>query len=89
MEARVAEAQVRKLEQKGNGVDLDLGLVPALSVARQDIAVGHMTSKERYVLSRVDGKRTLAQIAAVSPIQKAELLRIVDGFRNRGFLQLR
>lgn len=86
---RVAEAQVRKLEQKGDGVEMDLGLVPHLSVARQDIAVGHMTSKERYVLSRVDGKRTLAQIAAVSPIQKAELLRIVDGFKTRGFLQLR
>lgn len=86
---RVAEAQVRKLEQKGDGVEMDLALVPSLSVARQDIAVGHMTSKERYVLSRIDGKRTLAQIAAVSPIQKAELLRIVDGFRNRGFLALR
>lgn len=84
---RVAEAQVRKLEQKG-GVEIDLGLVPRLSVPRQDIAVTHMTSKERYVLSRIDGKRTLAQIAAVSPIQKGELLRIVDGFKNRGFLQL-
>ncbi len=86
---RVAEAQVRKLEQKGVGVELDLGLVPGLALAREDIAVGHMTSKERYVLSRIDGKRTLAQIAAVSPIQKGELLRIVDGFRTRGFVQLR
>lgn len=85
---RVAEAQVRRLESQGSGVELDLSLVPNLALARQDIAAGHMTSKERYVLSRIDGKRSLAQIAAVSPIQKAELLRIVDGFKNRGFLQL-
>lgn len=86
---RVAEAQVRKRDQQGAGVDLDLGLVPNLALARGDIAAGHMTSKERYVLSRIDGKRTLAQIAAVSPIQKTELIRIVDGFKNRGFVQLR
>lgn len=84
---RVAEAQVRKLEQKG-GMEIDLGLVPRLALPREDIAVMHMTSKERYVLSRIDGKRTLAQIAAVSPIQKGELLRIVDAFKNRGYLQL-
>jgi hypothetical protein len=46
-----------------------------------------LTSKERYVLSRVDGRRSLQQIASVSPIAKNELVRIVNGFISRGVLR--
>jgi hypothetical protein len=85
---RVAEGHVRRLAQTAGSL-ADLNVVPELNVAREQIAQGHMTSKERYVLSRIDGKRTLAHIAAVSPIQKAELVRIVDVFKNRGMLTLK
>lgn len=85
---RVAEAQVRKLEAEGANEALDLGAVPRFSTSREDIAKGHLTSKERYVLSRIDGKRTLAQIAAVSPIQRTELVRIVSAFESRGVVEL-
>ncbi|MDP2345092.1 MAG: hypothetical protein Q8O67_29375 [Deltaproteobacteria bacterium] len=86
---RVAEVQLRRREKDSpSGGAADFDRVPMLAVARDEIAMGHLSSKERYVLSRVDSKRTLAQIAAVSPIQRAELARIVESFVQRGVLTL-
>ena len=85
---RVAEVQLRRREKESPSAEPDFDRVPMLAVARDEIAMGHLSSKERYVLSRVDSKRTLAQIAAVSPIQRAELARIVDAFVQRGVLTL-
>ena len=55
---------------------------------REQVALAHLSSKERYVLSRVDGKRSLQQIVLVSPIQKAELVRIVNAFVSKGVLRM-
>ena len=84
---RVAEIQVRRAPQDGGAPNL-IARIPALTMPREQIALAHLTSKERYVLSRIDGRRTLQQIAAVSPIQKAELVRIVEAFVNRGVVKL-
>jgi hypothetical protein len=81
---RVAEAQLKKSPASE---DVDMNLVPKLAMQREQIALTHLTSKERYVLSRVDGRRSLQQIAAVSPIQKQELVRIVNAFISRGVLK--
>jgi hypothetical protein len=86
---RVAEGQVRKLEAEGAGSEIELSSVPTLAIPKTQVAQGHLTSKERYVLSRIDGRRTLAQIAAVSPIQRTELVRIVESFANRGVVDLK
>jgi hypothetical protein len=82
---RVAEAQLKKTAPEDEGIDMKR--VPRLAMPREQIALTHLTSKERYVLSRVDGRRSLQQIAAVSPIQKLELVRIVNAFVNRGVLK--
>jgi hypothetical protein len=81
---RVADGQLRRGRETTG--DIDLTRAPRLAQPREQIAQVHLSSKERYVLSRVDGVRTLAQIAAVSPISRAELARIVDGFVARGVL---
>lgn len=83
---RVAEAQLKKSAPADEAVDLKK--VPRLAMPREQVALTHLTSKERYVLSRVDGRRSLQQIAAVSPIQKEELVRIVNAFISRGVLKL-
>ena len=85
---RVADAQLRRIEKQGGpGTEADFSRVPTLAMARDEVALAHLTSKERYVLSRVDGRRSLEQIAAVSPIQRQELVRIVDSFVQRGVLR--
>ncbi|MBI1946130.1 MAG: DUF4388 domain-containing protein [Deltaproteobacteria bacterium] len=83
---RIAEAQLKKSVPEDEAIDMRR--VPKLGMRREQIALAHLTSKERYVLSRVDGRRSLQQIAAVSPIQKAELVRIVNAFVSRGVLKL-
>ena len=84
---RVADAQLRRIEKQGGAsTEADFRRVPTLAMARDEVALSHLTSKERYVLSRVDGRRSLEQIAAVSPIQRQELVRIVDSFVQRGVL---
>jgi len=85
---RVADVQVRRMAQVGGGTEIDIHMVPTLLVDRGTLPQAHLTSKERYVLSRIDGIRTLQQIAAVSPIQREELLRIVQGFVTRGTVSL-
>ena len=84
---RVAEAQLRRREKEQPG-EPDFNRVPTMAMNRDEVALAHLTSKERYVLSRVDGKRTLQQIAAVSPIQRGELIRIVEAFVLKGVLKL-
>ena len=85
---RVAEAQVRKNQDPNAAGELDLHQVPTLTMARAQLATGHLTSKERYVLSRIDGHRTLHEIAQVSPIQRDELVRIVEAFVQRKIVTL-
>lgn len=83
---RVAEVQVRRSRAQTHKDSFDS--IPSLTVDRKHFKKDHMTSKERYVLSRIDGKRSLQEIAAVSPIQKDELMRIVDGFVRKKMVKM-
>jgi hypothetical protein len=84
---RVAEAQIRRRQKEGPPEEPNLERVPTMAQPKDEVALAHLSSKERYVLSRVDGKRTLQQIAAVSPIQRTELIRIVEAFEKKGVLK--
>jgi len=81
---RAADGQLRRGREETS--EHELLRAPRLAMPREQIAQAHLSSKERYVLSRVDGARTLGQIVAVSPISRTELVRIVDGFVARGVL---
>jgi hypothetical protein len=84
-------AEALALVQQGGGppaptFTLTPAVVPLLKVPREQLDEYLLTSKERYVLSRIDGRRTLKQIIQVSPIQEVELMRIVEAFVQRGFV---
>jgi hypothetical protein len=86
---RVSEINVKKLEDSGIREEMfDPGAVPHLKVPRAQVAQAHLTSKERYVLARIDGRRTLQQIAAVSPVKPNELFRIVQAFVEQDVVRL-
>lgn len=82
---RVAEVQLRKAAPAD---DAFLKKIPQLAMPREQVALAHLTSKERYVLSRIDGRRSLQHIAAVSPIQREELVRIVNAFIRRAVVRM-
>ncbi|MBN2358159.1 MAG: DUF4388 domain-containing protein [Deltaproteobacteria bacterium] len=68
---------------------LDRGSVPTLLIDREQATSGQLTAKERYVLSRIDGERTLNQIIQVSPVSEVELLHIVEKLRAQGLVGLK
>jgi hypothetical protein len=86
---RVAQAQIRRNEDVLPALKVDLRSVPVLTRPKHEIPKTQLTSKERYLLSRIDGKRSLKQIVAVSPIKEAELIRIVNAFANGKILELK
>jgi hypothetical protein len=81
---------LRELQARNAGQPrtLHVGAVPQLRMSREQLDEYLLTSKERYVLSRIDGRRSLQQIIQVSPIQETELLKIVEAFIQRGFVSL-
>jgi hypothetical protein len=62
--------------------------VPQLAMTRGQLDEYLLTSKERYVLSRIDGKRTVAQVMGLSPIPEQELSRILGDFVRRGLVRV-
>ena len=51
--------------------------------------VEHVYTSERYLLSRIDGLRTVEAIIQVSPIHELDALRCFKGFVEQGLIELR
>jgi len=54
--------------------------VPSLLVPPAHLKTLTLTAPERYLLSRIDGRRDVAAIVHVSPLQELEALRYLQGF---------
>ena len=65
------------------------GRVPVLQVAPADLRGMPLTAPERYLLSRIDGVRTVEAIVQVSPIHELDALRCFRGFVDQGLIELR
>jgi len=48
-----------------------------------------LSAPERYLLSRIDGLRTVEAIVQVSPIHELDALRCFKGFVEQGLIELR
>ena len=48
-----------------------------------------MNAKQRYLLARIDGRRTVQAIIQVSPMHDFEALDILQRFTDEGIVQLR
>jgi hypothetical protein len=62
--------------------------VPSLLVPPAHLKTLSLTSPERYLLSRIDGRRDVANIVHVSPLQELEALRYLQGFVDSGLVQM-
>ena len=65
------------------------GRVPVLQVTPGDLRGMPLTAPERYLLSRIDGQRTVEAIVQVSPIHELDALRCFRGFVDQGLIELR
>lgn len=62
--------------------------VPALLVAPAHLKTLQLSAPERYLLSRIDGRRDVAAIVQVSPLQELDALKFFQGFVDRGLVKL-
>jgi hypothetical protein len=65
------------------------GKVPRLKVSAGLVREMPLSAPERYLLSRIDGQRTVEAIIQVSPIHELDALRCFKGFLDQGLIELR
>ncbi|MGZ6131567.1 MAG: DUF4388 domain-containing protein [Myxococcaceae bacterium] len=63
--------------------------IPWLKVTAALVREMPLTAPERYLLSRIDGQRTVLAIVQVSPIHELDALRCFKGFVDQGLIELR
>jgi hypothetical protein len=59
---------------------------PILTIPAEQIKQLMLTAPERYLLSRVDGKRSLSAIIHVSPLREVEAISFFEHFWEKGWV---
>ncbi|WP_434389488.1 DUF4388 domain-containing protein [Melittangium boletus] len=67
---------------------LDTPQVPSLRVTAAQLKTTPLTSPERYLLSRIDGKRDVRDILGMSPLHELDALRYFQSFVDMGLVRL-
>jgi hypothetical protein len=62
--------------------------VPKLTISPIELKTTDLAAPERYLLSRVDGTRSLRAIVQVSPLREIDALKYFQDFVLRGLVQL-
>ena len=62
--------------------------IPRVRVDASAIRAMPLSAQERYLLSRMDGKRTLQAIVSVSPLRELDALAHVQQFLDKGLIKL-
>jgi hypothetical protein len=62
--------------------------VPSLQVPQAQLKTMQLSAPERYLLSRIDGKRDVAAIVRVSPLHELDALKYFQSFVDSGFVKL-
>jgi hypothetical protein len=65
---------------------MEPGGAPRLLIAPAQVKSSDMSAPERYLLSRVDGTRTVRAIVQVSPLRELDALKYFQEFIDRGLI---
>jgi len=80
--AVLAEAE-RLLSERLRGLLLEPPRIPRLRIPAADISRLRLSSADKYLLSRCDGRRTVRQLVQIAPVRELEvlkaLLRLAEG----------
>jgi len=63
--------------------------VPRLRIAKAEIGRLSLASRDRYLLSRCDGKRSVRQLALLAPLRELDVLKAVRRLADAELLELR
>lgn len=68
---------------------VDNKAVPSLRLQQAQLNAMKLSAPERYLLSRVDGQKTVSAITTVSPLQELQALRLFRRFIDTGLVAIR
>jgi hypothetical protein len=68
---------------------LDTYQVPELRVTAAQLKTTRLTTPERYLLSRIDGKRDVSTILGMSPLGELDALKYLQSFVDTGLVLLK
>lgn len=68
---------------------VDNKAVPSLNMSPTKLASMKVSAPERYLLSRIDGQKTVTAIVTVSPLQELQALRLIRRFIDSGLITIR
>lgn len=77
-------SQLREITRTGPGTLRALYPVQL----REETDLSQLSAKERYILSRIDGQRTVQSIIQLSPMSDAQALEVIQRFVDCGVLSL-
>lgn len=86
--ALLAEAEARLLDRLRAEL-VSTPRVPVLLVKAADIAQLRLSSPDKYLLSRCDGRRTVRQIMLIAPLKELEVLKALRRFADGEVVLLR
>ena len=67
---------------------MERGVCPSLKVPPDELRNRKLSAPERYLLSRVDGRRDIHTIVTVSPVRELEALKHFRRFIDSGLVSL-
>ncbi|UCD84198.1 MAG: DUF4388 domain-containing protein [Deltaproteobacteria bacterium] len=78
------EANVYPPEIEG----IDIKLVPHLIIAKKELEQKSFPSQAGFIISRIDGAKSIKAIVAISPIKSSQVIKIIKKFRDQGLIAL-
>ena len=84
---RFPQVSLDACRQRMHFVDEDGRVFAGAAAGREVLRRLPLTAPERYLLSRVDGRRTVEAIIQVSPIHELDALRCFKGFLEQGLVE--
>jgi uncharacterized protein DUF4388 len=67
--------------------DVSRESVPILGIQVDDTLIRRLSARQRYILARIDGRRSVQAIIQVSPMRDIEALEILRQFRRDGIIR--
>jgi hypothetical protein len=61
---------------------------PRLRLAADDVARLRLSSVDKYLLSRCDGRRDVRDLARVAPLRELDVLKAIQRFADAGLVEL-
>jgi hypothetical protein len=68
---------------------LDAPQIPSLRVKPAEIARLRLSSADKYLLSRCDGRRTVRQLVQIAPLRELDVLKALRRFADGDVIELR